>query len=200
MLVFKDKMGQELTPKEALNKTGNRFLNILLDFELMVLRWVGHIPIHSVRNVVYRLSGIKMGTSSVIHMWANFYNPKGIWIGDDSIIGDHAFLDGRANLKIGNHVAIASQVLIYNSQHDINDANFDAEYGEVTIGDHVFIGPRVTILPGVHIGNGVVIAAGAVVTKDVSSGEIAGGIPAEKIGERKLKEPQYRLGRARLFQ
>ena len=70
----------------------------------------------------------------------------------------------------------------------------------VEIGDFVFIGPRAIILPGVKIGRGAVVAAGAVVTKDVSEYMVVGGVPAEVIGERGVKDLNYRLGRARLFQ
>ncbi|MCR4305614.1 MAG: acyltransferase, partial [Candidatus Daviesbacteria bacterium] len=70
----------------------------------------------------------------------------------------------------------------------------------VEIGDYVFIGPRAIILPGVKIGKGAVVAAGAVVTKNVQENMIVGGVPAEVIGERKVKDLHYKLGRARLFQ
>jgi len=78
--------------------------------------------------------------------------------------------------------------------------DFSARIEPVQIEDYVFIGPRAIILPGVKIGKGAVIAAGAVVTKDVSDFEIVGGVPAKVIGERKNKNPNYKLGRARLFQ
>lgn len=198
--MFKDRMGRELTTKQVCVKGINRFYNILLDFELMLLRWVGHIPIHFKRKFCYQLAGIKIGKGSVIHMWANFYQPNNISIGQDTIIGDHVFLDGRAKLIIGNHVDIASQVLIYNSEHDINSDDFGASFGEVKIEDYVFIGPRVTILPGVTIGKGAVVAAGAVVTSNVAPFKIVGGVPAKEIGERQNKNPHYKLGRARLFQ
>jgi maltose O-acetyltransferase len=143
---------------------------------------------------------MKIGKGSTIHMWANFFQPKNIKIGEGSIIGDHVFLDGRAKLTIGNHVDIASYVLIYNSEHDIEAEDFSAREEPVEIGDYVFIGPRVTILPGVKVGKGAIIAAGAVVSKDVPDFAIVGGIPAKTIGERKSKNLKYRLGRARLFQ
>ena len=202
--MFKDKTGKTLTLSEALPKIFNRFYNYWLDFELMLLRWVGNVPSHIFRNFIYKLAGLRIGSGSTLHMWANFYMPKNIVIGEDSIIGDHAFLDGRAPLKIGSHVDIASSVMIYNSEHNIADNNF-AVVGKVTeepvtIGDYVFIGPRVTILPGVTIGRGAVIAAGAVVTKDVADFKIVGGVPAKEIGDRPLKNPTYILGRARLFQ
>lgn len=118
MLDFADKMGKKLTLTQVWQKGINRIANIFLDFELMLLRWIGHIPFHSVRLFFYRLSGVRIGENSRIHMWANFFRPDNIEIGGDTIIGDHVFLDGRAKLKIGNHVDIASSVFIYNSQHD----------------------------------------------------------------------------------
>ena len=53
----------------------------------------------------------------------------------------------------------------------------------VSIGDDVWVGGNVTILPGVHIGNNVIIAAGAVVTKDVPDNTLVGGVPARFIRE-----------------
>jgi maltose O-acetyltransferase len=198
--MFTDKTGKKLTFRAAFPKIVNRFYNYLLDFELMVLRWISHVPFHSFRKLFYILAGMKMGKGSVIHMWANFFDPSGISIGQDTIIGDHAFLDGRSRLTIGNHVDIASSVMIYNSEHDLDSEGFSARTQTVEIGDYVFIGPRVIILPGVKIGRGAAVAAGAVVTRDVPDFAIVGGVPAKVIGERKNKNPDYKLGRARLFQ
>jgi maltose O-acetyltransferase len=198
--MLKDKNGKVLTSDEVVSKGINRFFNYILDFELMVLRWISHVPSHIFRKLFYQLAGMKIGRGSTVHMWANFFDPGGIAIGQDSIIGDHAFLDGRATIKIGNHVDIASQVLIYNSEHDLEKEDFSAKLEPVEIGDYVFIGPRAIILPGVKIGKGAVIGAGAVVTKDVPDFAIVGGVPAKIIGERKNKDPHYKLGRARLFQ
>lgn len=202
--MFTDKTGKKLTLAQALPKIVNRLYNYVLDLELMILRWVGHVPFHTFRKVFYGLAGVKIGHGSVIHMWANFFNPEGVRIGNDTIVGDHAFLDGRAPLVIGNHVDIASSIMVYNSEHNINENDFavieKTTEEPVTIGDYVFIGPRVIILPGVKVGKGAVIGAGAVVTKDVPDFAIVGGVPAKVIGERKNKNPSYKLGRARLFQ
>lgn len=198
--MIKDKTGKQLTISEIIQKVINRFANYWLDFELMLLRWVGYIPSHTIRNIKYKFFGIKIGKGSTIHMWASFFDPKNIEIGEDTIIGDHAFLDGRDKLKIGSHTDIASSVMIYNSEHDLSKEDFSAIVASVEIGDYVFIGPRVTIMPGVKIGKGSVVAGGAVVTKDVEDFTIVGGVPAKVIGERKNKNPNYKLGRARLFQ
>ena len=197
---MKDKTGKELKSGQLVKKVTNRIYNYWLDFELMVLRWVGHVPSHTVRRFFYRVSGIKIGKGSTVHMWANFFQPKNISIGKDSIVGDRAFLDGREDLVIGDHVDIASSVMIYNSEHDLESEGFEAKNEKTIVGDYVFIGPRVTILPGVRVGKGAVVAAGAVVAKDVADFAIVGGVPAKVIGERKNKNPKYTLGRARLFQ
>jgi maltose O-acetyltransferase len=198
--MFKDKTGKKLSNSQAIKKIFNRLSNYWLDFELMVLRWIGHIPSHFIRNTKYRFFGMKIGRGSTFHMWASFFDPRNIEVGEDTIIGDHAFLDGRDKIKIGNHTDIASSVMIYNSEHDLSSPDFGAIQETVEIGDYVFIGPRVTIMPGVKIGKGAVVAGGAVVTKDVEPFTIVGGVPAKLIGERKNKNPNYKLGRARLFQ
>lgn len=200
MTLFKDRMGKPLSGSQVILKGTDRVKNWFLEFELMLLRWVGYVPSHHFRRAFYRLAGVRIGKGSTIHMWANFFNPRGIWIGEDTIVGDHVFLDGRAPLKIGSHVAISSQVLIYNSEHDVHSEDMGIVEEPVEVEDYVFIGPRAIILPGVKIGKGAVVAAAAVVTKDIPPGKVYGGIPARQIMDRKVKKYAYRLGRARLFQ
>lgn len=198
---MKDRMGKELTKSEIAQKASNRILSYILDFQLFLLNIITcTVPSHFLRKLFFTAAGIKIGKKSYIHMGTRFYYPLGITIGNGSIIGDHCFLDGRAPLKIGNHVSIASQVLIYNSEHDINSEDFKPIEENVEIGDFVFIGPRAIILPGVKIAKGAVVAAGAVVTKNVGEFEIVGGVPARLIGERKIHDLKYSLGRAKLFQ
>ncbi len=199
VLEFKDKMGKSLSFSQAISKIVNRLQNYALDLELFFLRIVGFIPIYTIRLLFYLLSEVKIGKDSHLHMGTQFFNPRNISIGEGTIIGQNAFLDGRDKLIIGNNVDIASDVMIYNSEHNINSEDFAATTKPVEIGDYVFIGPRVIILPGVKIGRGAVVAAGAVVTKDVADFSIVAGIPARVIGERKLNQLNYKLGRARLF-
>lgn len=200
MAVFRDRMGNSLTTKEASSKIVNRFYNWILDFELLILTWTGLVPFHAFRLLIYKAAGVKIGKASRIHIGAKFFYPENIKIGQGTIVGDNVFLDGRAKLTIGDHVDIASSVMILNSEHDINSEDFHPIEEAIEIGDYVFIGPRAIILPGVKIGKGAVVAAGAVVTKNVEDYKVVGGVPAEVIGERKTKNLNYKLGRARLFQ
>ena len=198
---FTDKHGNPLGLGGAFKKAVNRVINWWLDFELSLIHLVSlHVPFYFLRKIVFQLSGVKIGRGTTIHMGCKFFNPKGVTIGQDTKVGDNAFLDGRAPLKIGDHVDIASSVMIYNSEHNLESEDFHASEEAVEIADYVFVGPRVIIFPGVKIGKGAVIAAGAVVAKNVPDFAIVGGVPAKIIGERPNKHPQYRLGRARLFQ
>ncbi len=196
---MKDKQGKALSVIEIFEKVINRIKNIWLEIIVYKLHLTGCIPSHTYRKFIYRLAGIKIGRGSTIHMKARFYDPRNISIGEDSIIGEEVVLDGRDKLLIGSHVDIATEVMIYNSEHDINDENFLAKNSPVKIEDYVFIGPRVVILAGVTIGRGAVVGAGAVVTKDVPPYAIVGGVPAKIIGERQNKDLHYKLGRARWF-
>jgi len=193
-------IGQKVTAKNILPKIINRLKTIALEFCLMILRYVGYIPSHLIRKFFYYMSGVNLTLTSTIHTGAQFFKPSGITIGTDTIIGKNCFLDGRASLSIGSHVDIASDVLIYNDQHNIHSSTFENQYGPVTIRDYVFIGPRAIILPGVTIGKGAVIAAGAVVTKDIPDKQVWAGVPAKKIADRKIDNLNYRLGRPTLFQ
>lgn len=199
-IYFLDKDDHRLSLSTALEKTSNRFYNYFLDLELYCLWIIGYIPFHFIRRFFYRFTGMKIGKGSALHMGARFFQPKNIVIGEDSLIGDHVFLDGRATLTIGNHVDIASEVMIYNSEHDLTDETNKAIEAPVKIGDYVFVGPRAIIMPGVTIAKGAVIAGGAVVTKDVPEKTVVGGVPAKEIGKREIKELNYKLGRPRLFQ
>lgn len=186
-----------------MNRISRRVKAVFWELVCFKLGVIGHVPSHYLRRFFYRLFGVRIGKGSSIHMNTSFYYPPNISIGQDSIIGERAVLDGRDKLIIGNHVDIASEVMIYNSEHNINDENFagveNVIKGVVKIDDYVFIGPRAIILPGVTIKKGAVVAAGAVVTKDVEEFKVVGGVPAREIGERQNKDPNYHLGRAAWF-
>ncbi|MBB6175631.1 maltose O-acetyltransferase [Anoxybacillus tengchongensis] len=93
------------------------------------------------------------------------------------------FLD-VCEIRIGNNCLIGPGVHIYTATHPIDPTERASglEYGKpVIIGDHVWIGGRAIINPGVNIGNNVVIASGAVVTKDVPNNVVVAGNPAKII-------------------
>lgn len=196
--------GRKSLDQKILNRISTIWLELVTGF----LWWgVGFVPFHHIRRFFYRLFGMHIGSGSTIHMMARIYDPRHIRIGSDTIIGERASLDGRkqmahseGGLVIGDHVDIASEVMIWTSQHDLKSPTWAAIEKKVTIDDYVFIGPRSIILPGVHIGRGAIVAAGAVVTKNVEPLDIVAGVPAKPIGKRPVEQLNYTLGRARWFQ
>lgn len=125
----------------------------------------------------------KIGEDSSVHMNC-FFTGDNIEVGRNSVLNRRSYFDGRVGIKIGDFVNVSPEVYILTLQHEPNDTFFSCKGGEVIIDDYVWIGVRAIILPGVHIGEGAVIAAGAVVTKDVPPYTIVAGVPAKEIKKR----------------
>jgi acetyltransferase-like isoleucine patch superfamily enzyme len=158
---------------------------------------LAYLPSQTIRHLFLRMQGVKLGKGAVVYSGFEVRNPKGIIVGHHSLVGHKAVLDGRCGLTIGNNVNISEEVMFWTMQHDYNDKDFKAVGGPITIGDYAWISVRSIILPGVNVGKGAVVAAGAIVTKDVEEFTIVGGIPAKKIGDRN-RDLQYTLGKRRL--
>lgn len=85
-------------------------------------------------------------------------------------------------IEIGHNVAISENVVIRDSDnHNIVSSKEHIKTKPIKIGNHVWIGMNVIILKGVTIGDGAVVAAGAVVTRDVEANSLVGGVPAKEI-------------------
>ncbi len=155
--------------------------------------WFNRIPYRSLRMKMFRLMGLRIGPNSTILMATEFNALRKIVIGDHTVVNAHVYLDGRGGLSIGDSVNISSHVLLVAGTHDVQDgAHFRGEAKPIVIEDYVWLCTRCTVLGGVRIGKGAVIAAGAVVTKDVEPFAIMGGVPARKIGER-TEDLSYKL-------
>lgn len=162
-------------------------------------RIVGHFPSHALRKFFYRsVMKFEIGEQSYIFCRAHFDNRGGFKMGNHSTINEECRLDNRGGLTIGDNVSISAQVCILTADHDPRSPTFAGREHAVRIDDHAFIGTRAMILPGTTIGRGAVVAAGAVVTKDVAPLAIVAGSPAREIGQR---DPalDYRVNYCRLF-
>ena len=155
---------------------------------------IGKLPGHSVRRALYSwLYGFSFPSTSVIYGGAEIRNCGALKIGENTVIGHHAILDARRGIELGRNVNLSTGVWIWTEQHDPQDPDFAIVGGKVVIEDYAWISCRAVILPGVRIGTGCVVAAGAVVAKDMPPWSIVGGVPAAVIGERN-RDLRYELG------
>jgi maltose O-acetyltransferase len=127
-----------------------------------------------------------------------FYTPRqvrrdGFRVGDYSRVNRDCCLDVRGGLDVGDNVSISPEVTILTASHQVNDPRFRVGLSPVVIDDHVWIGTRAMILPGVVLGRGCVVAAGAVVTRDVPQLTIVAGAPAKPVGVRDEAAAHYLL-------
>lgn len=126
-----------------------------------------------------------LGNHSVIESYCCINNAVGdVVIGDYARIGIHNTIIGP--VCIGSHVNLAQGITVTALNHNFEDKTKRIDEQGITtkpviIGDDVWIGANAVILPGVTIGKHCVVAAGAVVTKDVQDNTIVGGVPAKEI-------------------
>jgi acetyltransferase-like isoleucine patch superfamily enzyme len=161
--------------------------------------FVANIPSWNFRHFWYRrVLGIELGPRAGVHLgcywW--FYGPgqirrTGASLGANSRINRDCMIDVRGGVTIGDNVSISPQVAISTAAHSAIDPAFRVEIRPVTIEDNVWIGMRATILGGVTLGRGSVVAAGAVVTKDVPPLTIVAGVPARPVGIRPEEASHY---------
>ncbi len=146
---------------------------------------VGGIPSRLLRSFYLRVYLGSFGAGTGVQMNSRFLNGRRVFLGDRNVINFGCLLDGRKyNITTGSDVSMGPEATILTLGHDPQSPTFEDRGGEVVIGNRVWIGYRALIMPGVTLGEGAVVAAGAVVTKDVAPYAIVAGVPAKQIGTR----------------
>ena len=154
---------------------------------------INKIPSRHIRKWFYRLMGAKLGRNTFPCRRVEILLPKGLKLADNVAVGWYAELDARGGIIVDHDTNISSHVKIITGSHDIDDPDYTADFKPVYVGHHCWIGTGAVILQNVSIGDGAVVAAGAVVTKDIPAGEVWGGVPAKYIRERNC-ELSYKIG------
>jgi putative colanic acid biosynthesis acetyltransferase WcaF len=112
--------------------------------------------------------------------------PWNIFVGNRSSIGERAWVYALTKVEIGHDCCIGEEVRLLTGSHDVSSPTFDLVMKPIAIEDYVWIATGAMILPGVTIGEGAVVAAGAVVTKDVLPWTVVAGNPAREVKKRVL--------------
>ena len=136
------------------------------------------------RAALLRWNGATVGRRCFVRGGLLIQESFGLVLGDDVFINAACCFDLSAPITLGNRVQLAYQVTLITGGHDFG--SHDSRAGRhrpqpIFIGDGAWIGARATLLPGVTIGAGAVVAAGALVTKDVPPDTVVAGVPAKPI-------------------
>jgi acetyltransferase-like isoleucine patch superfamily enzyme len=125
---------------------------------------------------------LSVGGSVRLRMPLSIYHPECISFGTRVDIGENVVIRGGGGVIIGSNVLIAAGTVITSQGHPINPPRWGRNISNpVSIGNEVWIGANAVILPGVTIGDGAIVAAGAVVSRDVPSYTVVAGVPARVI-------------------
>jgi acetyltransferase-like isoleucine patch superfamily enzyme len=149
-----------------ITKARSRFLKFVYNYKIFKYSKYNNCHISQLSNLTGSFDRLKIGSGTVINSYANFRFKNG-------------------NIKIGKDCLFGQNVTIITNSYKINENQIispDRMFSkDVIIGDYVWIGVNVVILPGVKIGDRAIVGSSAVVTKNIPSGEIWGGVPAKKI-------------------
>jgi maltose O-acetyltransferase len=147
------------------------------------------LPLHvgsRVRVAALRLAGFAIGHGTLMYGFPVLSGPRGLQrnlrIGQYCRFNVGCFIDLGAPVRFGDHISIGHQVMLLTTSHEISQV--ERRTGPVTrqpieIGDGAWLGARCTIMPGVTVGAGAVVAAGALVTRDVPPNAVVAGVPAK---------------------
>ena len=136
------------------------------------------------RRLLLWAFGALVGKGVRIQGGAKVWQPWRFKIGDNSWIDSGVLLYSVDDIKIGSNVVVSEGAFICTASHDIASEAFELVTKPVEIGDAAWVGARAIVLPGAKIGEGAVVAAGAVVTKDVEPWTVVAGNPAKFVKRR----------------
>ena len=183
---------------------------VFLKYCIQLFRLEAHqspLFFHGLRHLLWRLTDVIPGRLGVAARWFVgkgllkrlgayphfrskniFFDGRNTEIGDNFSSGYHNYFAGGP-IRIGNNVRMANYIILETTSHVIDDVDRPIrEQGiyrqEIVIEDDVWIGDRATII-GCRVGQGSVVAAGAVVTRDVPPFSIVGGVPAKILKSRR---------------
>jgi len=155
---------------------------------------VNRLPFVALRQRAYAALGVGLEdhSSGMIMLHTEINEPTNLHIGPNCVIGRSCVLDARGGIEMGSSVNIGSGVSLQTGTHVVDCPDFSHAFLPIVIGDRVWVAEGARVLAGVSIGEGAVVAAGAVVTRDVRPYTIVAGVPARYIRDRS-RELRYRL-------
>lgn len=139
-----------------------------------------------IRYILLKSVAKSCGDNVAIKEYVIINNPQELSLGNNISIHPFCYIESLGGITIGNDVSIAHNTSILSVNHTWEDKSQPIKYNEikkspVTLEDDVWVGCGCRIMAGTTVHRHSVIAAGAVVTKDIDSNTVVGGVPAKKL-------------------
>jgi acetyltransferase-like isoleucine patch superfamily enzyme len=158
--------------------------SIVFGFSELALFYADKQKETKVRNALLRLLGAKIGKPVIIDSHIKMPNPARVVIGNYVLIRENCYIDPETEIQ--DYCTLSRQVMIISNGHIPGSMKYTSS--PVVIKKFAWIGANAMIMPGVTIGEHAVVAAGAVVTKDVPEKTLVAGVPARIIREIDIPE------------
>jgi putative colanic acid biosynthesis acetyltransferase WcaF len=148
------------------------------------------IPVSRVKCAVLRLFGAKIGRGVYAKPGLRVKFPWYLTVGDYCWLGEDAWIDNLAPVRIGSHVCVSQSAYLCTGNHDWTTPNMKLFRRPIVLEDGSWVGARATVCPGVTLREGAIAAAGSVVTRDIPAFEIWAGNPAAYLKARLAERPE----------
>lgn len=172
------------SPHSFLNKLGRVLWGLAW---LLLFRPVPR-PLHLWRRGVLRLFGARLGANCRIDPSVLIWAPWNLELGDEVALGHHVDCYNVARVRVGSHATVSQYAFLCSATHDITDPHMRLVSAPIEIGDQAWVCAGAFVGPGIQVGRGAVVAARAVVVKDVAPWAVVGGNPARFLKERVLRD------------
>lgn len=168
-------------------KPGGNFLSRALWYWCSSVFVNSRFPFSGCKKFLLRLFGARIGKGVVIKPNVNVKYPWNLEVGDFSWIGEHAWIDNLAPVKIGSNCCISQGGFLLTGNHDFSKPAFDLMVKPIVLEDGTWVGAKSVVCPGVTLKSHAVLAVGSVATSDLDAWSIYQGNPAVKVRERQMK-------------
>lgn len=156
-------------------------------FYLLAFRYTPTCPFFWWRRRLLQAFGAKLGRGAIVHPTVSIWAPWNLTMGERSSLAPHVDCYSVDRIVIGDDVTVSQRAFLCTASHDIESLDRRLTTAPIYVGDGAWIFAEAFVAPGVHIAVGAVVAARAVVVKDVEPWTVVGGNPARVLKRRVLR-------------
>ncbi|TDQ09996.1 LbetaH domain-containing protein [Pedobacter metabolipauper] len=161
--------------------TGDKIKRLIWQITWLVLCRYTPAPLYFWRNFILRLFGARLGKKNHIYPSCKIWAPWLLETDDHAAIGPGAEVYNPGGVYLGKHAILSQDSYLCGATHDYDSANFTYIKREIRVEAYAWICAKAIVLPGIHCKTGSVLAAGAVLSKNMEEWTIYGGNPAVKL-------------------